>query len=94
MNNTECFPRTEIRILGVFDRIAIAKRISVQRNNELVCNTDLGPARMEIAGDAPEIGTHVRPRLPLVLAAAATVADANLDRAGRTRNGALNDRAL
>lgn len=47
------------------------------RNNDLLCNTDLGPACVEVTGDVPEIGTHTRPRLPLVedqAAAGATVA--------------------
>ena len=49
---------------------------------------------MEITGDVPEIGTHARPRLPLVedqaevAAAGGTVAVAHLGRA-RLHDGAL-----
>jgi len=69
-------------------------RISMRNNSWLTCNTDLGPARVEITGDVPEIGTHARPRLPLVedqaevTAAGGTVAVVHLDRAR------LHDRAL
>lgn len=51
---------------------------------------------MEVAGDVPEIGTHTRPRLPLVkdqaAAGATAVAVAHLDRA-RLHDGALRGEA-
>lgn len=51
---------------------------------------------MEIAGDVPEIGTHARPRLPLVedqaTAGATVVAVAHLDRA-RLHDGTLRGEA-
>lgn len=62
--------------------------VSMRSNDAwLACNTDLGPARVEITGDVPEIGTHARPRLPLVdnqaemAPTGGTVAVAHLDRA-------------